>query len=357
MIVFNEDRLTLYDEFRRIIDRANADLNECAKYRKDYFLQRNAQLLEEDVAEALERQTKGTSFEGTIEIISGQKFPDIIVSQRYGVEVKSSKDEKWITLGGSVNESTRVKGIEKIFLTFGKLIDPVEFRTRPYEECLSEVVVTHFPRYKIDMNLERGQTIFDKMGTTYDAIRQPPHETVHKIVNFYKKKLRDGESLWWTGSQGNPEENTSAPMTVRLSGKLSKEERDVFVAQGFAFFPSIFSSGSKKYENFFLWLATNHGVLASRDFFTAGGCKDMTIGKLTFSKVPRKLINLYVHRRAVLASINEASDELLCETWGVSDLRSSRLEQWIQIVLENFEEDCPEIRLFFEDTIRLMRCD
>ena len=348
MIVFNENRSDLYDEFCDILTRANADLNECAKHKQEYFLQRNAQLLEKDVADALQRQAKDTSFANTIEIISGQKFPDIIVRQCYGVEVKSSKDDKWITLGGSVNESTRVKGIEKIFLTFGKLVDPVEFRTRSYEACLSEVVVTHFPRYKIDMNLECGQTIFDKMGTTYDEIRQPPHETVHKIVNFYKKRLKEGESLWWTGSQENPEEVTSAPMTVRLSGKLSKEEKEIFTAQGFAFFPSIFSSKPNKYEKFFLWLATNHGVIASRDFFTAGGCEDVIIGKYKFTKVCNKLVRLHKYWPIVTSFINEANDDLLYETWGVNYLRSPRLDQWVEIVSENFQGEYKKVGLFLE---------
>lgn len=348
MIVFNENRSDLYDEFCGILARANADLNECAKHRQEYFLQRNAQLLEKDVADALQRQAKATSFEDTIEIISGQKFPDIIVRQCYGVEVKSSKDDKWITLGGSVNESTRVKGIEKIFLTFGKLVDPVEFRTRSYEACLSEVVVTHFPRYKIDMNLECGQTIFDKMGTTYDEIRQPPHETVHKIVNFYKKRLKEGESLWWTGSQENPEEATSAPMTVRLSGKLSTEEKEIFTAQGFAFFPSIFSSKSTKYEKFFLWLATNHGVIASRDFFTAGGRENVMIRNREFFDVPQKLVQLRRHWPSVVSSINEASDDFLCETWGVKYLMPSRLDQWMGIVSKNFKGEYANVRSFLE---------
>ncbi|WP_282802663.1 hypothetical protein [Bombella apis] len=352
MIVFNENRVDLFEEFRNILERTNERLNECAKYRSEYFIKRNAQLLEEDVADSLKEQSLGTSFENTIEIISGQRFPDIVARQCYGVEVKSSKDDKWITLGGSVNESTRVKGIEKIFLIFGKLTDPVEFRMRSYEECLSEVVVTHFPRYKIDMNLENGQTIFDKMGTTYDEIRQPPNETVYKIVNFYKKKLREGESLWWTGSHVNPEEDTSAPMTVRLSGKLSKEERAGFIEKGFAFFPSIFSSKSTKYERFFLWLATNHGVLATRDFFTAGG-RGIVQGKAghEFFDVPQKLIQLHDHWLTVAALIVEANADFLCETWGVEKIEPDRIRQWKGMVSENFSREYEQVGLFLDDLI------
>ena len=53
-----------------------------------------------------------------------------------------------------------------------QLGSPIEFRARAYEECLSEVVVTHSPRYLIDMNLEKGKTIFDKINISYDTLRK-----------------------------------------------------------------------------------------------------------------------------------------------------------------------------------------
>ena len=57
-------------------------------------------------------------------------------------------------------------------MLFAKLASPIEFRCRPYEECLSEVVVTHSPRYLIDMNLAIGKTIFDKIKTPYNELRK-----------------------------------------------------------------------------------------------------------------------------------------------------------------------------------------
>lgn len=51
-------------------------------------------------------------------------------------------------IGGSVAEGTRVEDVEHIFILFGKLHKPVEFRTRRYEECLCDIAVTHSPRYK-----------------------------------------------------------------------------------------------------------------------------------------------------------------------------------------------------------------
>lgn len=56
-------------------------------------------------------------------------------------------------------ESTRNKDVERIYMTFGKLGGSPAFITKPYEDCLSEIVVTHYPRYLINMKLEHGNTI------------------------------------------------------------------------------------------------------------------------------------------------------------------------------------------------------
>ena len=54
------------------------------------------------------------------------RFPDVIINTphgNWGIEVKSSKSKNWETLGGSINESTRVSGLTEIFILFGKNIN------------------------------------------------------------------------------------------------------------------------------------------------------------------------------------------------------------------------------------------
>ena len=183
-----------FSDFQDLIQEANEFLNKDAQSKETYYLGRNAQLLEDDVLFALSDCAKGSTFENSIVKISGQKFPDIVAARYYGVEVKSSKDESWTTLGGSINESTRVEDVERIFLTFGKLVAPVEFVSRPYEECLSEVVVTHYPRYKINMRIGDGESIFDKIGTSYESLRSS-NNPVKPIIDYYKGQLREGQSI------------------------------------------------------------------------------------------------------------------------------------------------------------------
>ena len=327
---------TKMQAFLNLLSTVTLRLNEDAAVRPKYYLTRNAQLLEDDVLHMLESTAAGTCFAGKVKKISGQRFPDIVVDDRFGVEVKSSKDDKWITLGGSINESTRVDGVEHIFLIFGTLKEPIEFRTRPYEECISEVVVTHYPRYKIDMELDAGATIFDAMHTSYDALRLDS-DPVDKIVDYYRSQLRAGESLWWTGraTQENPTE--AAPMTIRFWSTLPAEEQLASMILGIILFPELLGKSSKrKYERFSLWLAANHGVLSTstRDAFSAGGQGALTTKRGSYASVPRILLHVHEHRMHIEDAIALVDESVLQETWKTDHIRNDRIEQWIECVEE-----------------------
>ena len=161
------------DEFKLLMERVDHFLNVDARNRPSYYAKRAGSLLEDDVVDALSECAKNTVFQNTIEKVSGQKFPDIVAAKYYGVEVKSTKDNHWTSTGSSILETTRVSDVKRIYMTFGKLGgNPIEFLSRPYEECLSGIAVTHMPRYLIDMRLKAGETIFEKMGISYEALRK-----------------------------------------------------------------------------------------------------------------------------------------------------------------------------------------
>ena len=158
-------------EFQSLMAKANEFLNADAQKRPTYYASRSGTHLEFDVMGALEECSKGTLFEGTIENVSGHHFPDIVAARLYGVEVKSTQGNHWTSTGSSILETTRVPDVKRIYMTFGKLGGtPIEFLSRPYEECLCDIAVTHMPRYKINMCLSEGETIFDKMKIPYDDL-------------------------------------------------------------------------------------------------------------------------------------------------------------------------------------------
>lgn len=390
MIISTNKRSQLQD-FEKLVYSATDYLNSDAQNRTSYYETRGAQKLEDDVVRALNRLAKDTAFEGTIKKISGHKFPDIVANDYFGVEVKSSFNTNWVTLGGSVNESTRVDGIERIFVTFGKLVSPIEFRTRPYEDCLSEVVVTHYPRYKIDMNLEKGNTIFDKMNTTYDELRTSKNP-VHKIVEYYKSNLKDGETLWWIDTDENEyskqTENTKEKhqdsqvkeklfaektskivipkteikvndtlnnlyarmansMKVRLWRSISIEEKKSLVRAGFAFFPIILSESNIKYEQFSLWLAARFGIISTslRDSFSAGGKETVLLNGKTY-KIKQAQFKILQNRLEIMGLIYSADESFLQTSWNVPKIESDRLGQWIEIVSSYSDNPLKEIQLY-----------
>jgi hypothetical protein len=327
------------EEFEALCKKACQLMNEKAGREPDYYLMKGGQKLEKEVKEELDHAAKGTNFEGTIQIISGQRFPDIVAANYYGVEVKSTKEDKWTIIGGSVAEGTRVEGVEHIFLLFGKLHKPVEFKTRRYEECLCDIAVTHSPRYKIDMNLPIGKTIFDDMEMSYDEIRKLK-DPIQPVVEFFRKKLNPGESLWWI----NGEEATSGavPAKIRMWKTLLKEEKEELVAQGFALFPELFSDSRNKYERFTLWLVANHGVVSSsmRDPFSAGGQFDLEINGVHYEKLPQKYIQLYSYKDKVHDTILKIEEDTLCTTWGMENTGfENRMKMWMKLVSKHAEKE------------------
>jgi hypothetical protein len=157
--------------FQLLLDNTVGFLHSDSKNKQAAYQKYEGSILEGVVAGIMTEKAKGTPFENTIELISGHRFPDIIANKYFGVEIKTTKQNHWTTTGNSILEGTRVEGIERIYMLFGKLFSPVEFKYRAYEECLSDVVVTHSPRYLINMDLEIGQTIFDKINIPYDRLR------------------------------------------------------------------------------------------------------------------------------------------------------------------------------------------
>lgn len=267
-------------DFVTLMKNTDKLLNHDALQRPTYYAGRGGNPLEDDVKAALDECAKGTPFENTIEKVSGQKFPDIVAAKFYGVEVKSTKDNHWTSTGSSILESSRIADVERIFMTFGKLGGkPIEFLSKPYEECLSGIAVTHMPRYLIDMRLKKGETIFDKMGIPYDELRLMENP-VAPVSKYYRSQLKPGESLWWAGDTAD--ETVSA--TIRLWSKVETDERRTYTVYGCVNFPEVFGGN---YDRYALWL-TSQGVVDPhiRDQFSAGGQEPMLLSNGSTVKFP-----------------------------------------------------------------------
>ncbi len=271
----------------------------------------------------------GTAFENSIELIGGQKFPDIVAKKYYGIEVKTTTQNHWKTTGNSVLESTRVEDVERIFMLFAKLASPIEFRCRPYEECLSEVVVTHSPRYLIDMNLEQGKTIFDKIKMPYDTLRKTDNP-LRQIVDYYKSKLKPGEDLWWIDQENSKPSN----LVIKIWNNLSAKEKQEIKNKAMVYFPELFSNSSDKFGRLAIWLVTREGVVCPniRDLFTAGGKGTIETSGATYQNVPRIFLNLSDNLGFILETIEQTSSTELSEYWGIKTTDKKKIADWIELV-------------------------
>lgn len=337
-MIVSKNREATADSFERLMKATDKLLTEDAAKNPKYYLQENGAKLEGDVLKAMEilaNENPFLDFRGTIVHSKGKfSFPDIIAHGFLGVEVKSSVKNTWKTTGSSVQEETRVADIDRIFLLFGKLGGkPIEFRTRPYQDVMSGIAVTHSPRYTIDMNLKQGATIFDRMGMPYETLRKEP-SPAQTIADYLRKNLKPGESVWWSGGPGD---STVRPV-ITLWKKLKPEEKAYYFLRGLCQFPETVGG---KYDKYSLWLCSQGIVNPNvRDPFSAGGRKDYRLKDGRIVKIP-----------AVLDRIVGAAEEIRKAT--NDDGMPCINEKWIDAIVEAIgsrkafsylsKEDCREV--------------
>lgn len=286
--------------------------------------------LEPFIQDVMSDLAVGTPFENSIELIGGQKFPDIVAKKYYGIEVKTTTQDHWRTTGNSVLETTRVDSVERIFMLFAKLADPMEFRCRPYEEVLSEVVVTHSPRYLIDMNLEQGETIFDKIQMPYDTLRKKDNP-IKPIVEYYKSKLKKGEELWWIGQEDN---GKASNLVIKVWNSLPDEDKYILRIKAMAYFPEVFGNSNNKFGRLALWLITSESIVCPnvRDLFSAGGKRTTIIKGKTYGSVPRIFLNLFKIIPQVVETIISTPASELSDYWKTTTTEEMKLMDWIDLV-------------------------
>ena len=210
-----------------------------------------------------------------VTLISGQRFPDIIAEKYYGIEVKSTKEDHWTSTGSSIVETTRVEHVDDIYMLFGKLGGKIpQFKCRPYQDVLYDIAVTHSPRYLINMELEKDDTIFSKMGTTYDDFRMSP-DSISLARQYYRERARlqnRQEMPWWI-TEDNLDNAQS--FNIRLWNSLDVQERRELQAKCMILFPEALNPARThaKYDNTTLWLCSCNQVVNPniRDMYSAGG--------------------------------------------------------------------------------------
>ena len=273
----------------------------------------------------------------------GHAFPDIVYTFdnkiSYGIEVKSStqanaSETSWSILGNSILGSTRVD-VDDLHIVFIKVGNNGCFiKSARYEDSISDVAVTHSPRYKLDLNQSADQSFFSKSGISYDEMKNSENP-IGLVTDYFKGK---GLTAWWIAE--------STPAVIKNWNELNLDEKKEILSKSLILFPEIiYSRSSEKYKRLSKWLVANYSVVDSslRDKFTAGGRATLTINGEIFSDLPKIFETFQNLSEQFIVEIKNVSSEDIEEFWNSYNLQNdtpdNRLTYWLDDVTHGFSND------------------
>lgn len=332
--------------FEELMKKTEAILNNDAKKNTSDYKKLSASGLEECARDKIIEACQDTLFDpNEVKLISGHRFPDIVTNTYYGVEVKSTKSNHWTSIGSSILESTRDVNVDDIYMLFGKLGGDVpEFRCRPYESVLYDIAVTHSPRYLINMDLGEKDTIFRKIGITYDELRTSDDSiaVVRKYFREKAKKEKRVEMPWWITSDNA---NSSQSFNIQLWNTLPSELKEELQAKCMILFPEALNPkpSQTKYNNTSLWLCSYSQVVVPniRDFYTAGGKITHVNGDKLKTDVPQVFNRIVKFSKSIQEILDSPSTEMLMliKDYNPSLYKSSnRYKHWLDLCCKYAEE-------------------
>jgi len=356
MINRDENIIAIHNRSIDEANRAFADFmckteecfNEKSKRNPTLFRDCSPSELEKVTERILKEVCHSTPFrESDISLVAGHTFPDIMTTNMYGVEVKSTNKDKWTSTGSSIVESTRSEDVERIYMLFGSLgSTPPSFRCRPYQECLKGIAVTHSPRYLIDMMLNDEENIFRKMKTDYDTFRlMEENEKIACVRKYYIQKAKEEHKVempWWMGETAN--------VSLSIFSDLPTNVKEDLTTRTYILFPSVFSKNSSiGYKEVALWLCNHYSVVCHnmRDSFSAGGKMTILNGKLLKKPYPQVVQRLLERQQYIKALLSHPDNDLLMdikEYWYFPYDPKHLFQSWLNIIANTFRSN-PDLEL------------
>ena len=251
-------------------------------------------------------------------------FPDIPLGGN-GIEVKFSEKDTWRSVANSVFESSRAKGVERIYVIFGKMGGAPEVRWARYDDCVMHVRTSHVPRFELEIGAK--EPIFAKFGISYPEFQKLDlHQKMEHIRSYARGRLKQGERLWWL--EDDPDSDHSLPIQARLYTSLNGDEKRQLRAEAALICPNIVRGGrvNNKYDDVVLYALTYRGILChqARDLFSAGSVAGKARGGIY---IQRSLMDIQDEMRK---AAYELEDALFQEYWGVSCPPERRIKEWLR---------------------------
>lgn len=253
-------------------------------------------------------------------------FPDIVV-EPFGVEVKYTEKDTWRSVANSIFESTRSENVRHIYVVFGKMGGEPKVDWDKYENCVIHVRTSHVPRFELQIHPQ--ESLFKKIDVSYsDFARLDIHERMKLIRKYARKRLKNGERLWWL--EDKEDDAHSLPMQARLYMTLDDSEKRTLRAEAALLCPQIVkpSRSKHKYDDAALFLLTYHGVLCpqTRDLFSAGSVAMVRNQTRGGNYVLRALLDIEIEMRDAASKMDDA---LFIEYWGKSVPPENRITEWL----------------------------
>ena len=325
--------------FVDLMSKTEDILNTEARNNPEDYKQLNSSTLEPCAVEKIKLACSGSPFNpDEVKLISGQRFPDIVAEQYYGIEVKTTKENHWTSTGSSIVETTRIKDVDDIYMLFGKLGGEVpEFKCRPYEDVLCDIAVTHSPRYLINMEIEKTDTIFSKMGTTYDEFRLST-DNISQVRKYYRERAiarKRVEMPWWITSDNI---ETGRSFNIQLWSTLTLQEKKELQTKCMILFPEALNPAvsKTKYNNTTLWLCSYNQVVnpSLRDLYSAGG-KITHVNGVRLETPVAQVFNIIVDYaddiKAMLANLTTEMEMMIREFNPTLLANDNAYEEWIKV--------------------------
>lgn len=340
IIAIRKRDITLaHKAFDELMTRTEVILNSDAQNNPSFYKNLNSSTIEECAVEKIKLACSNSPFDANcVHLVSGYSFPDIVADKYYGIEVKSTKGNHWTSTGSSIVESTRVENVDDIYMLFGKLGGNVpQFKCRPYQDVLYDIAVTHSPRYLIDMELDPRDTIFSKMGTTYDDFRTSA-DSISMVRRYYKKCAvgqKRMEMPWWI----TPENvDIAHSFNIKLWNSLDIQERRELQMKCMILFPEALNPDRNmtKYNNTTLWLCSYNQVVNPnvRDLYSAGG-KITHVDGIRLKNPVAQVFNIIVdYSEDIKFILNNPNSEMLTLIKDYNPILSSKedmFETWLSI--------------------------
>lgn len=273
--------------------------------------------------------------------VGSQNFPDIVVAESFGIEVKfkrgrrGASDGAWREIGNSIFEGSRLEGVEHVYVIFCRMGIASEVRVRPYSEAIYHVRTSHSPRFALSME-SLDASLFgrpDGIGVTYEEFRSMPDRRKMELIKAYARAKHPGDWLWWVDDEVGAAND--GELVIRNYLHLNAEERRSLIAEALLLVPECLSGGqggngrrkTKHYQRIGTYWLRAHSVYCGnvRDALTAGSVVDPCPDGVRMRCLVRHTLPFFA------SAITELSSGALIEFWGHDVPVEDRLDFWLSL--------------------------